>query len=80
MSAPDIECADVWHPGTLSDAAALAYKLLEAQGRIAIQRVEVGQYSEQVTVRYLADIPHEWVLELLSKAKQEIQETKEDIH
>lgn len=77
MSGPDIECADVWHPGTLSDAAALAYKLLEVQGRIVIQHVEVGRYSERVTVKYLADIPHEWVRELLGRAKREIQETSE---
>ena len=64
-----IECVDAWPPGTCTPDAMQAYKQLEAIGRIAIDRVEVAQYTERVIVHYHADIPHEWMLELLGNTK-----------
>lgn len=73
MTAPDIVCMDVWPSGTCTPEAMAAYKQIEAQGRIAIQRVEYGNNTDTLTVRYLADIPHQWMLELLGETKRRLE-------
>ena len=64
----DVECMDVWPPGRLSQVAKDAYDTLAAQGRI--KPVEVYRDGAgRVYVRYMADIPDQWIREELREAK-----------
>ena len=65
----DVECVDVWHPETLSEAAMLAYKALEVDGILRITKVHISRYTGRTDVRYLTQIPHEWILERLREEK-----------
>lgn len=67
------ECVDRWNPGTCSLAAMQAYRLLELEGYIVIDRVEVGQKTERVTVRYRAEGTHQDALGLLRVAKAQLE-------
>lgn len=67
------ECVDRWNPGTCSLAAMQAYKLLEFEGHIAIDRVEVGRKTERIIVRYRTEGTHAGALERLKAAKAQLE-------
>jgi ribosome-binding factor A len=67
------ECVDRWNPDTCSLAAMQAYKLLELEGQIIIDRVEVGRKTERVTVYYRAKKTHQEALQLLKAAKARLE-------
>ncbi len=67
------ECIDRWNPGTCSLAAMQAYKLLEAEGQISIDQVEVGRKTERVNVHYRATGSHQDALALLRAAKAQLE-------
>lgn len=66
----DVECVDTWHPETLSEAAMAAYKALEIEGCLRITKVHISRHTGRTDVRYLTQIPHEWILERLKEEKQ----------
>lgn len=65
----DIEVVDVWPPGTLTDAAKDAYDALAAAGRIIPRGLVTRDAAGRVIVRYMADIPEQWIHEELKEAK-----------
>lgn len=67
---PSVECVDVWHPGTLTWAARQAYDALAAQGRIRLIRAARDRTTGRIAVRYLSDVPHEWILPDLAEEKR----------
>ena len=66
----DVECVDVWPPETLSEDAMLAYKALEVDGALKIVKVSVSKNTGRTDIRYMTQIPHEWILEQLKEQKQ----------
>lgn len=64
----DIEVVDVWPPGRFSDVARDAYDSLARSGRIRPVRVS-RDTAGRVIVRYLADIPEQWIRQELKEAK-----------
>lgn len=64
----DVEVVDVWPPGRLSRAAQDAYDTLARAGRIRPVRVD-RDGAGRVYVRYMADIPEQWIREELREAK-----------
>ena len=70
----DVEIVDVWPPGRLSQAAQGAYDTLAAQRRI--KPVEVYRDGAgRVYVRYMADVPAQWIHDELREAKYAGQQT-----
>jgi hypothetical protein len=67
-AALDVEIVDVWPPGRLSQAAKDAYDALASAGRIRPVRVD-RDGAGRVYVRYMADIPEQWIREELREAK-----------
>ena len=67
-AALDVEVVDVWPPGRLSQAEKDAYDALASAGRIRPVRVD-RDGAERVYVRYMADIPEQWIREELREAK-----------
>ena len=67
-AALDVEVVDVWPPSRLSQAAKDAYDMLAAAGRIRPVRVD-RDAAGRVYVRYMADIPEQWIREELREAK-----------
>ena len=67
------ECVDRWNPGTCSIAAMQAYKLLELEDQIVIDRVEVGRKTERVNVHYRAEGTHQDALARLKAAKAQLE-------
>ena len=67
----DISCVDTWPPFTLSEYAMMAYKALEADGAIRIEKVSISKTTGRTDVRYFAQIPHDWVLQRLKELKNE---------
>ena len=64
----DIEVVDVWAPGRFSATVQDAYERMRASGRIR----ELSRHMDaagRVCVRYMADIPAEWIHEELRAAK-----------
>lgn len=68
----DIECVDIWPPETLGRAEMLAYKEAESASRIKVQKIRFHQMSGRATVRYLATIPHDWMIGELREYKRGI--------
>lgn len=64
----DVEVVDVWPPGRLSRAAQDAYDALASAGRIRPVRVD-RDAAGRVYVRYMADIPEQWIRQELREAK-----------
>lgn len=64
----DVEVVDVWPPGRLSQAEMDAYDALASAGRIRPVRVD-RDGAGRVYVRYMADIPEQWIREELREAK-----------
>ena len=64
----DVEVVDVWPPGRLSQAEKDAYDALASAGRIRPVRVD-RDGAGRVYVRYMADIPEQWIREELREAK-----------
>ncbi len=64
----DVEVVDVWPPGRLSQAEKDAYDSLASAGRIRPVRVD-RDGAGRVYVRYMADIPEQWIREELREAK-----------
>ena len=64
----DVEVVDVWPPGRLSHAEKDAYDALASAGRIRPVRVDRDD-AGRVYVRYMADIPEQWIREELREAK-----------
>lgn len=64
----DIEVVDVWPPGRLTDAARDAYDALARTGRIKPRKV-TRDAAGRVIVRYMADIPEQWIRQELKEAK-----------
>lgn len=74
----DVECVDIWPPGTLSEARRAAYDAICRQGRIkchAVTKDAVGR----VYVRYSADVPHEWILAELKAERAAIEAQAEQM-
>ncbi len=67
-AALDVEVVDVWPPGRLSQAAQDAYDALASAGRIRPVRVD-RDAAGRVYVRYMADIPEQWIRKELREAK-----------
>lgn len=67
-AALDVEVVDVWPPGRLSQAEKDAYDALASAGRIRPVRVD-RDAAGRVYVRYMADIPEQWIREELREAK-----------
>ena len=67
-AALDVEVVDVWPPGRLSQAAKDAYDAMASAGRIQPVRVD-SDAAGRVYVRYMADIPEQWIQEELREAK-----------
>lgn len=64
----DVEVVDVWPPGRLSQAEKDAYDALASAGRIRPVRVD-RDAAGRVYVRYMADIPEQWIREELRETK-----------
>ena len=64
----DVEIVDVWPPGRLTDVEQAAYDTLAGAGRIRSEGASRDAYG-RVIVRYLADIPAEWIRGELREAK-----------
>lgn len=64
----DVEVVDVWPPGRLSETARNAYDTLSRAGRIRPKSV-TRDGTGRVYVRYMADIPEQWIREELRAAK-----------
>ena len=67
-AALDVEVVDVWPPGRLSQAEKDAYDALASAGRIRPVRVD-RDAAGRVYVRYMTDIPEQWIREELREAK-----------
>ena len=65
--APDIPCMDRWPPETFSDRKRGAYAALEAKGAVKIISMRQGRISGVTIVQYLANCPHEWILQRLAR-------------
>lgn len=65
----DIEVVDVWPPGRLTEAAQDAYDALAASGRIIPRGLVTRDAAGRVIVRYMADIPEQWIRQELREAK-----------
>ena len=63
---PFIKCIDFW-PGQIPPEKLNAYKQLIDEGQIRKHHVIVNQRTGSTTVEYYAIMPHEWVLDELSK-------------
>lgn len=64
----DVEVIDIWPPGRFTQAVRDAYDTLAQRGRlrpVGCKRDAVGR----VYVKYLADIPEQWIHEELKEAK-----------
>jgi hypothetical protein len=68
----NIECVDIWPPGTLGRPEMLAYKEAESAERIKVKKIRINQVSGRATVRYLSTIPHEWMVGELREHKRAI--------
>lgn len=64
----DVEVVDVWPPGRLSQAAQDAYDALTRAGRIRPIRMD-RDGAGRIYVRYMTDIPEQWIHEELREAK-----------
>ena len=67
-AALDVEVVDVWPPSRLSQAEKDAYDALASARRIRPVRVD-RDAAGRVYVRYMADIPEQWIREELREAK-----------
>jgi len=65
----DIEVVDVWPPGRLTEAAQDAYDALAASGRIIPRELVTRDRAGRVIVRYMADIPEQWIRQELKESK-----------
>ena len=68
----DVECVDVWPPGSLSDDRKGAYDAICRRGRLNPHAVTKDD-SGRVYVRYSADAPHEWILAELKAERAAIE-------
>ena len=66
----DVEVVDVWPPGRLGDVEKAAYDRLARIGRIKPKGV-TRDAAGRMIVRYLADIPEQWIRQELRAAKLE---------
>lgn len=64
----DVEVVDVWPPGRLTQVEKDAYDALASAGRIRPVRVD-RDGAGRIYVRYMADIPEQWIREELREAK-----------
>ena len=64
----DVEIVDVWPPGRLTDVERAAYDALADAGRIRPTGASRDVYG-RVIIRYMADIPAEWIRGELREAK-----------
>ena len=71
----DVEVVDVWPPGRLTQAEKDVYDALATAGRIRPVRVD-RDAAGRVYVRYMADIPEQWIREELREAKYEGRQMK----
>lgn len=74
---PQIPCFDIWPANTFSRFKKAAYVYEEKQGNIAILKILKHRKSGFITVSYLSNCPHEWILIQLAKAS--IQMTTGDL-
>ena len=75
----DVECVDIWPPRTFERAVMLTYKQAEADEQIKVLKIAISQHTGRVTVRYMAQIPHEWIIKDLGALKRRIEEQGEQI-
>ena len=73
----DVECVDVWPPGTLSEAARMAYRRLSAERRLLIRGM-VADAVGRVYVRYVTDVPQAWIIQELRQTKLDGEQVKMD--
>ena len=78
----DIRCRDVWLMRKVRETAMMAYKRLEAQGTIKILYPVIIK-NGQLEIVYRAQVPHEWILDVLRSAENQIMDEskrKDDEH
>ena len=63
--APDIPCIDFWAEG-LPIRKARIYRLVRDEGQLSDLHCYVNRRTGSCTVTYLANQPHEWMLETLA--------------
>lgn len=66
----NIEVVDLWPPGRLGDVEKAAYDRLARAGRIKPKGV-TRDAAGRMIVRYLADIPEQWIRQELRAAKMQ---------
>lgn len=67
----DFTVVDIWPPLTCTEAVMKAYRMLEEQGNIKIQKpIEVSRSTGRVTIRYTSDLPRDWIHDQLKRLKQ----------
>lgn len=69
----DVECVDHWPPCTLSKVCMEVYRMLEAEDALCIQKVVIDRHTGAAKVYYLAQTPHEWILEQLRDKKRRME-------
>ena len=66
----DIEVTDIWPAGTFGPRVQKAYDRLAAAGRIVPVSVTADEAFGKVVVRYMADVPAEWIRAELAEARR----------
>lgn len=62
-----IPCVDLWPYGTLTQEKMAAYKVLEAEKKIARIHVTYSKTSRHTIIEYMSGIPHQWTLDALKQ-------------
>lgn len=76
---PGIQCLDVWPPNTCTGAIMAAYRQMELEGGLRLLRVERHPNTGRTLIGYTSAIPHEWMLEQLSKRRRQIEASGEQM-
>lgn len=66
----NVQCVDVWPSGTLTPAKKAVYDVLARKGEIIPKRISRDR-QDRIYVVYMAQIPHEWIKDLLRKTSFE---------
>jgi len=73
VAKPSIPCVDYWPDGTLDEKRKQAYKFAECTGEIKIGKVIYNRRDKSITFHYLANAPHEWMIDQLKKYVKEME-------
>lgn len=64
---PDQHYADVWNREALDKVRMDAYKEMESENQIWIDKITYDKGTGKVVVEYRSTVPHEWILDELRK-------------